>query len=72
MEIDQANKLSLTFTSKSSVRTGNFIACLKFVVNNFSASQTKIEKVEVRNGAKSLSKKAKNVSKSGYYEIRLN
>lgn len=45
---------------------------MKFVVNTFSPSQTKIDKVEVRNGAKVLTKKARNIAKSGYYEIRLN
>jgi AP-3 complex subunit mu len=64
--------LVATYTSKGNIKNGNFIACLKFLVNNFAASSTKIEKVEVRNGAKSLSKKAKNITKSGYYEIRLN
>ena len=43
-----------------------------FLINQYSSSGTKIEKVEVRNGSKSLVKKARNISKSGYYEIRLN
>lgn len=54
------------------VQSGNFLVCFKFVINLYSPSQTKIDKVEVRNSAKQLTKKARNVAKSGYYEIRLN
>ncbi|CAD8112881.1 unnamed protein product [Paramecium primaurelia] len=76
LEIDSSIRLAVTFTSTEDqfniIQQGNFLVQLKFVVNTFSPSQTKIDKVEVRNGAKVLTKKARNIAKSGYYEIRLN
>ena len=47
-------------------------ACLKFEVTSFSVSGTRIEKADVKNTSKNLVKKARNISKSGYFEIRLN
>ncbi|CAD8190721.1 unnamed protein product [Paramecium octaurelia] len=76
LEIDSSIRLVVTFTAREEllniIQQGNFLVQLKFVVKTFSPSQTKIDKVEIRNGPKDLIKKARNIAKSGYYEIRLN
>ncbi|CAK91642.1 unnamed protein product (macronuclear) [Paramecium tetraurelia] len=76
LEIDSSIRLAVTFTAKEElfniIQQGNFLVQLKFVVKTFSSSQTKIDKVEVKNGPKVLIKRARNIAKSGYYEIRLN
>ena len=71
---DVSNKLTLVFEKKEGYYIDNksFTACLKFQVTGFSISGTKIEKADVKNSAKNLVKKARNISKSGYFEIRLN
>lgn len=35
-------------------------------------SGTKIEKAVIKKGAENTNKKARNITKSGYYEIRIN
>lgn len=70
---DVSNKLSLIFEKKEKFsEKKSFSACLKFQITSFSVTGTKIEKADVKNAAKNLVKKARNISKSGYFEIRLN
>lgn len=50
----------------------NIIICAKFLIPGFSYSDTSIDSVVVMgNNSKGLKKKSKNISKSGYFEIRL-
>ena len=71
---DVSNKLQIVFEKKegTSIDNKTFTACLKFQVTSFSVTGTKIEKADVKNSSKVLVKKARNVAKSGYFEIRLN
>ena len=71
---DVSNKLILFFEKKegSFIDNNSFTACLKFQVTSFSVSGTKIEKADVKNSPKNIVKKARNIAKSGYFEIRLN
>ena len=50
----------------------SFAACLKFQITGLSFSGTKIDKADIKNASKNLIKKARNIAKSGYYEIRMN
>lgn len=54
------------------MKNSTFIACLKFSIPDYSLSGTKIDKATVKNSAENQVRKAKNVTKSGHYEIRLN
>lgn len=74
MKRDISNKLQIIFEKKEGafVDSKTFTACLKFQITSFSMTGTKIEKADVKNTTKTLVKKARNVTKSGYYEIRLN
>jgi hypothetical protein len=43
------------------------------IILDFLVTGTKVERVDVKNiGQKSINKKARNIAKSGFYEIRLN
>ena len=54
------------------MRNLNIIACLKFQIPGYPLSGTKIDKVVIKKGPDNATKKARNIAKSGYYEIRLN
>lgn len=54
------------------MKNSPFIACLKFSIADYSISGTKIDKATVKNSAESQKRLAKNITKSGHYEIRLN
>ncbi len=71
---DGSFNLKVNFDVKegAKVENKNFVMCLKFQIPLYSYSGTKIDKVYVKDGATNLSKKARNIAKSGYFEIRLN
>jgi AP-3 complex subunit mu len=47
--------------------------CLKFNIPGYSYSNTKIDKVDVKDtDPRTIIKKSRNIAKSGYFEIRLN
>ncbi len=55
------------------VENKNYLMCLKFIIPGYSYSNTKIEKVDVKDvDPRTIIKKSRNISKSGYFEIRLN
>ncbi|KAL4464049.1 hypothetical protein ABPG74_005986 [Tetrahymena malaccensis] len=69
---------SLTFQAilqdknQQNMKNSTFVACLKFTIPDYSISGTKIDKATVKNSAENQRRLARNISKSGHYEIRLN
>ncbi|EAS07474.2 adaptor complexes medium subunit family protein (macronuclear) [Tetrahymena thermophila SB210] len=69
---------SLTFQAilqdknQQNMKNSTFVACLKFTIPDYSVSGTKIDKATVKNSAENQRRLARNISKSGHYEIRLN
>ncbi|EGR29171.1 hypothetical protein IMG5_161480 [Ichthyophthirius multifiliis] len=71
---DEVLKLNAIFKQKmhKNLKNSHFVVCLKFTINDYSLSGSKLEKVTVKNGAQNLKKGFKILTKSGNYEIRLN
>eukprot|EP01016_Furgasonia_blochmanni_P011725 TRINITY_DN1542_c0_g1_i10.p1 TRINITY_DN1542_c0_g1~~TRINITY_DN1542_c0_g1_i10.p1 ORF type:complete len:333 (-),score=126.57 TRINITY_DN1542_c0_g1_i10:135-1133(-) len=70
---EQAAKLYIIFdkTDDYDPEFSNFTACLKFQVQQLSVSGTKVDKATFKDENVKATKRARAMTKSGYYEIRM-